>query len=93
MEDMLSVVIQPISPVELVNKKLLVHKDWTFGKFMFLIRKNIKISSECAIFLTVSYKNREYHISNSDLMSTIHHSYKNDDDCLIVIARSENTFG
>lgn len=71
------------------KKKYLVPNDLTFGQFIYVIRKRIKLLPEQAIFVFVN--NRQ--IPASELMSQVYAQYKDDDGFLYVTYSGESTFG
>lgn len=78
------------STIEDIEKhKYLVPKEMTMGNFIFILRKNIKLKPDQALFVFVN----NIIPSNSELMSTIYDQHKSEDLFLHVIYSSENTFG
>jgi len=75
---------------DLDKKKYLVPCDITVGKFVFEIRKHMKLSSEKAIFLFV---NKDVYPPTAALMSHIYEKYKDEDGFLYITYSGENTFG
>ena len=70
--------------------KYLVPKDMTMGNFMYVLRKNIKLKSDQALFVFVN----NLIACNSDLIGEIYNNYYDKDDKFLhVIYSSENTFG
>ena len=74
---------------EIDRHKYLVPKEMTMGNFIYVLRKNIKLKPEQALFVFVN----NLIVSNSDLMSSIYEQHKDKDLFLHVIYSSENTFG
>ena len=74
---------------QLYKKKYLVPMDFSLAQFMFLIRKNIKIAPNEAIFLCIG------HIippTNSQFIY-LYEQYRDADGFLYVTYTAENTFG
>lgn len=69
--------------------KFLVPSNITFGTFIYILRKNIKLTPEKAIFVFVN-KNL---IPSSMSMTEVYCSYKATDGFLRCVVDSENTFG
>ena len=72
------------------RKKYLVPADLTFGQFVYIIRKRIKLRPEYAIFL---FLNNKTLAPTSHLMSQIYREYKDDCGFLFVTYSSESTYG
>ncbi|KAL6048776.1 ubiquitin-like protein atg8 [Balamuthia mandrillaris] len=71
------------------KKKFLVPSDITVGKFVYEIRKHMKLSPEKAIFLFVN----NVLPPTAELMSNIYAKYKDEDGFLYITYSGENTFG
>ena len=71
------------------KKKYLVPADITVGKFVYEIRKHMKLSPEKAIFLFVN----NVLPPTAALMSQIYDRYKDEDGFLYITYSGENTFG
>ncbi len=71
------------------KKKFLVPSDITVGKFVYEIRKHMKLSPEKAIFLFVN----NVLPPTAELMSHIYAKYKDEDGFLYITYSGENTFG
>lgn len=71
------------------KKKFLVPADITVGKFVYEIRKHMKLSPEKAIFLFVN----NVLPPTAELMSHIYAKYKDEDGFLYITYSGENTFG
>lgn len=71
------------------KKKYLVPSDITVGKFVYEIRKHMKLSPEKAIFLFVNNTLPP----TGALISTIYERYKDEDGFLYITYSGENTFG
>ena len=76
-----------VSQIE--KKKYLVSMDYTCGQFIYIIRSQLQLTAEQAIFLFVN----DYIPSSSQIMSQIYYDYKDEDGFLYVKYASENTFG
>jgi GABA(A) receptor-associated protein len=74
---------------EISKHKFLVPADITVGKFVYEIRKHMKLSPEKAIFLFV----QDILPPTAALMSRIYEHYKDDDGFLYVMYQSESSFG
>eukprot|EP00168_Porphyra_purpurea_P017102 TRINITY_DN5776_c0_g1_i1.p2 TRINITY_DN5776_c0_g1~~TRINITY_DN5776_c0_g1_i1.p2 ORF type:complete len:119 (+),score=31.67 TRINITY_DN5776_c0_g1_i1:79-435(+) len=75
---------------EIDKKKYLVPADITVGKFVYEIRKHMKLSPEKAIFLFV---NNGVLPPTAALMADIYERYKDEDGFLYITYSGENTFG
>eukprot|EP01111_Echinosteliopsis_oligospora_P011133 TRINITY_DN359_c0_g1_i1.p1 TRINITY_DN359_c0_g1~~TRINITY_DN359_c0_g1_i1.p1 ORF type:complete len:128 (+),score=25.09 TRINITY_DN359_c0_g1_i1:108-491(+) len=75
---------------EIDKKKYLVPSDITISKFLFEIRKHIKLSSEKALYLFVS---NNIYPPTSALVSSVYEKYKDPDGFLYFTYSGENTFG
>ena len=71
------------------KKKYLIHNGLTFGHFMFVIRKRIKLQPESALFLFVNNKL----ISSSSIIDHVYHQEKDPDGFLYISYSKENVFG
>jgi len=71
------------------QNKYLVPFDLTMAQFIYIIRKNIKLSSEQALFLFIN----NHVVTPQSLIGTIHEEYKHEDGFLYVVYAGENTFG
>jgi len=89
----LHVIVEPISPIKLDHKKFLVNRDTTIGQFIYKLRQRMTLKQEEALFMHVKGKNGEEAISISQLMSQVHHEYKNEQGILVFVLRSEEVFG
>lgn len=74
---------------DLIKKKYLLPNDLSIGQFIYIIRKQIKIESEKAIFLFV---NNIIPLSSS-LLSQIYKENKDTDGFLYFYISGENVFG
>ena len=75
---------------DIEKHKYLVPKDMTMGNFIYVLRKNIKLKSDQALFVFVN----NLIVCNSDLMGEIYNIHHDKDDKFLhVIYSSENTFG
>ena len=77
-----------VSDIE--KKKYLVPSDITVGKFVYEIRKHMKLSPEKAIFLFVG---NGVLPPTAALMSQIYDRFKDEDGFLYLLVSGENTFG
>eukprot|EP01110_Echinostelium_bisporum_P000021 TRINITY_DN10036_c0_g1_i1.p1 TRINITY_DN10036_c0_g1~~TRINITY_DN10036_c0_g1_i1.p1 ORF type:complete len:119 (+),score=27.57 TRINITY_DN10036_c0_g1_i1:112-468(+) len=71
------------------KKKYLVPSDITVGKFVFEIRKHMKLAPEKAIFLFVNNTLPP----TAELVSNIYEKHKDQDGFLYITYSGENTFG
>ncbi len=71
------------------NKKYLVPNDLTLGQFLFVIRKNIQISPETALYIFINNKL----LPNSYTMNMAYEENKSEDGFLYIEYTGENTFG
>ncbi|GAM19884.1 hypothetical protein SAMD00019534_030590 [Acytostelium subglobosum LB1] len=80
---------------EITKKKFLAPHDMIVSKFVMEIRKHLddtgQTNEKTAIFLFV--KNNTVLPPSSNLISTIHELYKNEDGFLYITYSGENTFG
>lgn len=74
---------------DIERHKYLVPKEMTLGNFVYVLRKNIKLKPEQALFVFVN----NLIISNSELIGSAYEQHKGEDSFLHVIYASENTFG
>jgi len=74
---------------EIDKNKYLVPKDLSVGKFIFVIRKRIQLSSENALYV---YANGTLPATN-DLMGTVYEQHKKEDGFLYMTFNGESTFG
>ena len=74
-----------------INKnKYLVPTDLTFGQFLFIIRKRIKLTPEKAIFM---FTENGTLLSSFMSMSQVYDEHKSDCGFLFMIYSGESTFG
>jgi len=71
------------------KKKYLVPSDITVGKFVYEIRKHMKLTPEKAIFLFVN----GVYPATASMMSQIYEKSKDEDGFLYITYSGENTFG
>lgn len=71
------------------KKKYLVASDYTCGQFMYIIRAQLKLPAEQAIFIFIG----DSIPATSQTVSQIYYQYKDDDGFLYVKYANENTFG
>ena len=75
---------------DIEKHKYLVPKDMTMGNFIYVLRKNIKLKSDQALFVFVN----NIIVCNSEYLSEIYNNhYDKDDKFLHVVYSGENTFG
>lgn len=94
----------PHSPAPLTYCRYLVPSDITVGKFVYEIRKHMKLSPEKAIFLfvnntlpptgmRVAFCLGWYLLVAGALVASIYERYKDEDGFLYFTYSGENTFG
>lgn len=74
---------------ELTKSKYLVPSDLTFGQFLFVIRKRLKLTEEKALFVFIN----NTLVPSSEIISKIYNNHKDEDGYLYVSYSFENTFG
>lgn len=74
---------------QIEKKKYLVATNYTCGQFIYIIRSQLQLSSEQAIFLFVN----DSIPSTSQTMNQLYQLYKDEDGFLYITYSSENTFG
>lgn len=72
-----------------IKTKYLVPSDHTIGQFIFVIRSQLKLRPEQALFIFV---NNDLP-STSELISQVHHKHKDEDGLLYFTICPESTFG
>ena len=75
--------------LKLSKKKYIIPKDMTVSQFHSLIRKRIDLSSKESLLIFI---NNVLPIQ-SDTFDNLYNLHKNDDKCLYIIIKVENTFG
>lgn len=75
--------------LKLDKNKYLVPHDLTLGQFVFVVRKQIQIPPEKAIFLFIN----NLLPATSALMSALYETEKDKDGFLYIAIREESTFG
>lgn len=73
----------------LEKNKFLVPMDLTVGQFMYIIRKQLRVSSDRAIFIFV----KNTLPTTGMLMRELHAQYADKDGLLRLVYTSESTFG
>ena len=74
---------------DIIKTKYLVTYDLTVGNFLYIIRKNINITPEKALFIYIN----NIIPPTSTNMITLYDNYKDEDGYLYINYSSENTFG
>lgn len=83
--------IDPKSSLPAIDKqKYLVPHDLSFGQFIYVIRKRIKLDPQEALFAFVAGKHL---INMPELMTNVYERLKDEDGFLYITATAENTFG
>ena len=73
----------------LLKSKFLVPNTITFGQLIYIIRKRIKISPDQGLFIFVN----NVLPPSSSILDTIYREYKDEDNFLYFVYRSESVFG
>ena len=74
---------------DLTRHKYLVPKEMTLGNFVYILRKNIQLTSDKAIFVFVD----NIIPPTSESMNTLYEKHANEDGFMYVIYSGESTFG
>ena len=74
---------------DIERHKYLVPKDMTMGNFIYILRKNIKLESNQALFVFIN--NRM--VCNTEIVGNIYEQYKSEDHFMYIIYSGESTFG
>lgn len=74
---------------DLTRHKYLVPKQMTLGNFVYILRKNIQLTSDKAIFVFVD----NIIPPTSESMNTLYEKHANEDGFMYVIYSGESTFG
>jgi GABA(A) receptor-associated protein len=74
---------------ELAKHKFIVPREMTVGGFIHVLRQNMNLSPEKALFIFI----QNQLVANSSLMTEVHHKYQSPDGFLYVNVMAENTFG
>ena len=86
------VIVEKAESSDIANiqkKKYLVPNELTVGQFVYVIRKQIKLSPEEALFVFID----NYLPPTASLMSSVFAAHKSPDGFLYVKYSGENTFG
>lgn len=76
------------------KSKLLVSHDMTISTVIQLLKKNIKINENTAIYImTTDKENNEIMLSGAQSITNIYDNYKSDDGFLYLEYCTENVFG
>ena len=75
---------------ELEKNKYIVPNETSFGQFIHVIRKRIKLNGEQSIFCFV---NNTVLPTTTETCGELYEKHKSDDGFLYVIYQGENTFG
>ena len=93
-KDSVKIVVFPMAPIELKNKKYLASKDMSFGQFLYKIRQSfIKIKPEEALFCYVLKDKFEVLVPVSQLLSQLQQEYAQKNGEVHLVLRSEEVFG
>jgi GABA(A) receptor-associated protein len=83
--------LAPNSSLPLLDKrKFLVQRDFTFGQFIYIIRKRLKLTSSVSLF---GFVGDNIMPPVSALLSEIYEKHKSPDLFLYVIINNESVFG
>ena len=74
---------------DIERHKYLVPKDMTMGNFIYILKKNIKLESNQALFVFIN--NRM--VCNTEIVGNIYEQYKSEDHFMYIIYSGESTFG
>ena len=74
---------------EITKKKYLVSMNYTCGQFMYIIRAQLQLPAEHAMFFFI----KDSIPSNTQTVGELYDSYKDEDGFLYIHYASENTFG
>ena len=89
--DKIPVIVEnKINGEKLPKNKYLVPIDLTIGQFIFVIRKNMELSSEKSLFL---FFNETHMVPTSSTMGSVYELHKDKDNFLYCTVEKENTFG
>jgi GABA(A) receptor-associated protein len=72
------------------NPKFLAPKELTVGKFMFIIKRRLKMNSEQSLYLLAK---DTFLINSSSLLCSVFDQHKDKDGFLYITYSVENTFG
>ena len=72
------------------KRKFLVPRDLTFGQFMYVVRRRIRLDKDKAIFLTLRDGTMP---ASSSLLVDIASRHKHDDGFFYIFYTAENAFG
>ena len=78
---------------DLSKKKYLVPSDLTLGQFAYVIRKNLRLTPEQAIFIFTEGKGGDVLPPMARMMSTLYDEHCAEDGFLYLYYAAENTFG
>ena len=86
------IIVEPsnIDIMKIDKTKYLVPRELTFGQFMYVIRKRLKIESQQSIFI---FTNKTCLPPQTSSVQTIYDNYSEDDGFLYLTYTFENTFG
>lgn len=73
----------------LLKSKFLVPKDLTLGQFIYVVRNQMKLSSDKALFIFIG----NFLPTTTMMMSEIYAQHRSADGFLRVVYTSESTFG
>ena len=75
------------------KNKLLVSQDMTVVTILQLLKKNIKVNENTAIYIMLCNNNKHLMLSGSQSISYLYDNYKSDDGFLYLEYCTENVFG
>ena len=74
---------------DIPKHKYLVPKDMTLGNFVYILRKNMKLTSDKAIFVFINNKVPP----TADMMGTLYNENSHEDGFMYIVYSGESTFG
>jgi GABA(A) receptor-associated protein len=75
------------------KSKLLVSQEMTIATVLQLLKKNLQINENTAIYIMIADKDKQVMLSGSQSISYLYDNYKNEDGFLYLEYCTENVFG
>ena len=75
------------------KSKLLVSQEMTVATVLQLLKKNLQINENTAIYIMIADKDKQVMLSGSQSISYLYDNYKNEDGFLYLEYCTENVFG
>ena len=75
--------------LNLDKHKYLIPRDFTFGQFIYILRKRMEIKPEQGVFIFIN----NILVPTAGIISNVYREYKDDDGFLYMVVSTENTFG